>query len=70
MEERQGRNFKESETFKTTVTLDGDRSRKWVLSWFDKIRTGIARYKDTNGNVQNIPFHFPESTELIVNSIR
>jgi len=70
MEEKQGRNFKESETYKTTVTLDGNRSRKWILSWFDKIRTGIAQYKDTNGNIQNIPFRFPESTEMIVNSVK
>ena len=64
-----GRSFKESETFRNSVTLDGTVSPHWKLIWFEVGRSGAAEVKSADGNTETVRFRFAEGVELEVKAI-
>lgn len=64
IEEKLSRKFETQETFSVTVVLDGNKSPKWKLIWYDRVQKGVARYTDENGKQYDIPYKFPVMCEL------
>ncbi len=69
IERRLGRGFKESETSRNSVTLDGRISRKWRLLWYEVGKAGVAKVK-SGSLTEEVDFRFPESAEIEVKAIR
>jgi hypothetical protein len=64
IERRLEQSFKESETYRQSVELDGNKSRKWKVVWYDKVWTGIARCTDGSGEVYELPYRFTVVSDL------
>lgn len=63
VEEKVGRNFKQSETAEQEILLDGNIHQKYTLTWLDKIRSGVVVFS-IDGNTKKLPFEFREWSEL------
>lgn len=59
-----GHKFQDSEVIRVSVTLDGDKSQKWKLVWYDRVRKGTARYMTDKGEAYDIPYRFTTASEL------
>jgi hypothetical protein len=71
VEQNLGRTFKEKEIFTQTVTLDGGKKgHTWKLTWFDKVKTGIARYSTEDGKTYDIPYRIVVESKLDTQTIR
>lgn len=64
IEKRFGRSLGISETYRVQVELDGNRSRRWKIAWYDRVKSGIARCVDDTGKIYEIPYRFVLATDL------
>lgn len=70
LEKRLSQTFKESETYRVSVELDGSKAQKWKLVWFDKVKKGVAKYTDKEGKAHPLHFRFPLDSTLEAISVK
>ena len=70
LEKQLSQTFKESETYRVSVELDGSKAQKWRLIWFDRVKKGVAKYTDGEGKAHPLHFRFPLDSTLEVISVK
>jgi hypothetical protein len=65
MEQKQGRNYQESETLEYEVELDGSKGSAYTLLWIDSFCKGTIEFTHTD-RIDRIPFRFRTQTDLQV----
>ena len=68
LEGRLGKSIKQSETLQHEIVLDGNKASTYRLVWYDRIRTGTARFNHQN-TMREIGFKFKEWEDLEVQAM-